>query len=76
VVAFYDERDRAAGGITSLDRLGHERRFRFLSVSIGLVNWCGEEGVGLRRLVEIAAEVKGAAKRRRGPAVVKNARAL
>ena len=76
VVDLYDPADRVEGGITSTDRRGGVRRFGFLTVSVGLVSWSGESGIDYRRLVEVAAEVKAAAKRRPGPAVVANERDL
>jgi diguanylate cyclase (GGDEF)-like protein len=76
VVGLYDEADRAQGGISSIDRRGQRRQFDFMSVSIGLVLWQGEAAIDYRRLLEIAAEVKTAAKRKPGPAVMTNTRAL
>jgi GGDEF domain-containing protein len=76
VLALYDPDDRLAGGIESVDRRGRRRRFGFTSVSIGLVAWSGEVGVNYRRLVEIAAEVKTAAKKTMGPVVLLNQRSL
>lgn len=76
VVLDYNEQDREAGGISSVDRQGTPPRFGLLSLSIGIVTWHGEPGIGYRRLVEIAAEVKAAAKRIPGPVVVSNARDL
>jgi len=43
-----------------------------VSVSIGVVLWRGEAGVGYRQLAEIAAEVKRRAKAESGPAVIVN----
>ena len=76
MLAHYDAEDREAGGIASVDRQGTPRRFGLLSLSIGIVTWRGEAGIDYRRLVEVAAEVKAAAKRTPGPAVVSNARDL
>lgn len=76
VRAFYDPEDRLAAGIESIDRRGRRRRFGFTSVSIGLVAWRGEPGISYRRLVELAAEVKTAAKRTTGPVVLLNQRSL
>ena len=76
VLAHYDHPDREAGFIASMDRQGTPRRFGILSLSVGIVTWRGETGIGYRRLIEIAAEVKMAAKRISGPAVVSNARDL
>ena len=76
VLALYDPEDRQAGGIESIDRRGRRRRFGFTSVSIGLVSWRGEPGVSYRTLVELAAEVKTAAKQTTGPVVLQNQRAL
>jgi diguanylate cyclase (GGDEF)-like protein len=76
VATLYDPEDRAQGGIDSVDRRGHSRRFAITSVSIGLVRWSGEPDVDYRRLLEIAAELKSAAKRCPGPAVRVNQRAL
>ena len=75
-MALYDPEDRQAGGIESIDRRGRRRRFGFTSVSIGLVSWRGEPGVSYRTLVELAAEVKTAAKQTTGPVVLQNQRAL
>ena len=58
------------------DLLGAPRRFGILSLSVGIVTWRGEPGIDYRRLVEVAAEVKAAAKRAPGTAVVSNARNL
>src|SRR5262249_45411552 len=74
--AHYDPADRAAGGISSVDRHGVPRRFPIVSLSLGIGPWRGEPGIGYRRLVEVAAEVKAAAKRVSGPSVVSNARDL
>jgi hypothetical protein len=68
--------DREAGGISSVERHGAPRRFRILSLSVGIVTGQREPGIDYRRLVEIAAEVKAAAKRSPGAAVVSNARDL
>jgi diguanylate cyclase (GGDEF)-like protein len=76
VAVLYDPADRAAGGITSVDRRGERRSFGLVSLSIGLVSWHGEPGVDYRRLVEITAEVKAKAKSLPGPAVIQNARGL
>jgi len=76
VLALYDAQDRAVGGISSVDRHGTPRRFGIVSLSVGIVAWQGEPGIDYRRLVEIAAEVKAAAKRSPGAAVVSNARDL
>lgn len=76
VQAFYDADDRRAGGILSIDRRGARRRFGFTSLSIGIVLWRGEADIDYRRIVEVAAEVKAAAKKVPGPAVFVNARAL
>src|SRR5262245_8050799 len=76
VPALYDPPDREAGGISSVDRHGAQRRFGILSLSVGIVTWRGETGIDYRRLVEVAAEVKAAAKRSPGSAVVSNARDL
>ncbi len=76
VVDHYDGADREARGFRCADRQGQERWFGFLSLSVGLVHWRGEPGIDLRRLIEIAAEVKAAAKARPGSAVVTNARVL
>ncbi len=76
VLALYDPEDRQARGIESIDRRGRRRRFGFTSVSIGLVSWRGEPGVSYRTLVELAAEVKTAAKQTTGPVVLQNQRAL
>jgi diguanylate cyclase (GGDEF)-like protein len=72
----YDQAEREARGFVCADRQGQERWHGFLSVSIGLVPWRGEPDIDLRRLVEIAAEVKAAAKACTGSAVVTNSRAL
>lgn len=76
VLGLYDPEDRLAGGIDSVDRRGRKRRFGITSVSVGLVAWNGESGVNYRRLVEVAAEVKTAAKRITGPVVLSNQRSL
>jgi diguanylate cyclase (GGDEF)-like protein len=76
VLALYDPEDRLAGGIESIDRRGRRRRFGITSVSMGLVAWRGEAGVGYRRLVELAAEVKTAAKKVKGPQVLVNQRSF
>jgi len=76
VPALYDPPDREAGGISSVDRHGAQRRFGILSLSVGIVTWRGETGIDYRRLVEVAAEVKAAAKRSPGSAVMSNARDL
>jgi diguanylate cyclase (GGDEF)-like protein len=76
VLSLYDPADRRRGGITSVDRQGVPRHFGFLTLSIGIVAWQGELGMTYRRLVEIAAEMKGAAKRVPGTAVFANQRAL
>jgi diguanylate cyclase (GGDEF)-like protein len=76
VLALYDPEDRLAGGIESIDRRGRKRRFGITSVSVGLVAWNGEPGVNYRRLVEVAAEVKTAAKQTTGPVVLSNQRSL
>jgi hypothetical protein len=76
VLAHYDPADREAGGISSVDRQGTPRRFGLLSLSVGIVAWNGQPGIDYRRLVEVAAEVKAAAKRMPGPAVVSNGRDL
>ena len=76
VPGLYDPVDRAAGGISSTDRQGIEKSFGFLSLSVGLVAWRGETHIDLRRLFEVAAEVKAVAKAQPGPAAVTNARAL
>ncbi|MBX7184248.1 MAG: GGDEF domain-containing protein [Vicinamibacteria bacterium] len=76
VLGLYDPEDRLAGGIESVDRRGRKRRFGMTSVSVGLVAWNGEPGVNYRRLVEVAAEVKTAAKQTTGPVVLSNQRSL
>jgi diguanylate cyclase (GGDEF)-like protein len=76
VGALYDPAEREEGGIVATDRLGVRRRYGFLSLSIGLAAWSGEQGVGYRSLVSTVAEVKRAAKAIPGPAVVANRRRL
>lgn len=76
VTDLYDPADRGAGGIVAVDRHGVPRRFGFLSLSIGLVAWSGEEGQDYESLVTVAAEVKRAAKAVEGPSVVLNRRRL
>ena len=76
VLALYDEEERTGGGIVAADRLGVPRRFGLLSLSVGLAAWDGAPGVDYRALASIVAEVKKAAKRIEGPAVVVNRRRL
>lgn len=76
VLSLYEPGDRAAGGIESVDRRGRRRRFGFASVSIGLVAWSGEPGIDYRRLIEVAAELKTAAKKMPGSVVLMNQRSL
>ena len=76
VPALYDAEDRAAGGFVSHSRQGVPTPYGIISVSIGIVVWRGESGVGFRHLAETAAEVKHRAKAEPGPAVAVNARAL
>ena len=76
VGALYDPAEREEGGIVATDRLGVRRQYGFVSLSIGLSAWTGEQGVGYRSLVSMVAEVKRAAKAMPGPAVVVNRRRL
>jgi diguanylate cyclase (GGDEF)-like protein len=70
----YDEADRAAGHVTSVDRNGHERSFPLMSVSVAIVT---NEDHAFRHHSEISAigtEIKRYLKQLPGSNVLKNRR--
>jgi GGDEF domain-containing protein len=68
VVSFYDEQDRANGWIEAIDRSDNLRRFPMLSVSVGVLRVCvddglpGEASLQAENLGEVLASLKKKAK--------------
>lgn len=72
---FYEEEDRKRGFIVGKGRDGIEKKFPFVSVSIGIVDCAFERGVSMNELSHRVAEVKKYAKSISGNAFVKDRRA-
>ena len=68
--AFHGPRDLAAGGYRSLNRRGEQERFPLISLSVGIVNTSLSLAGSYAKLASLSTEVKKAAKKRIGSAIV------
>ncbi|MBN1546885.1 MAG: diguanylate cyclase [Syntrophaceae bacterium] len=66
IPTFYDQDDRQAGFIQSLDREGHMKMFPFLSITMGVVYTDGLHFSHYGEVTEIASEMKKFAKNKAG----------
>jgi diguanylate cyclase (GGDEF)-like protein/excisionase family DNA binding protein len=76
IVKYYAPEDRARGGIRAVDRSGVEREFPFVSVSIAIVLYRGEEDVHPAEIAQAGAEIKRYLKRTAGSKYLVDRRAL
>ncbi len=76
IVEYYSPEDRARGGIRAVDRTGVEREFPFVSVSIAIVQYRGEEDVHPAEIAQAGAEIKRFLKRTPGSKYLVDRRAL
>jgi diguanylate cyclase (GGDEF)-like protein len=74
VKRLYREKDVKRGGIRAVDREGKERRFPFMSISLGAVCLARGRFRHFSEVASVAAEVKKAAKGKRGSSYVMDRR--
>ncbi len=74
VKELYSEKDVKRGGIRAVDREGRERRFPFMSISLGAVSLASGRFCHFSEVASIAAEVKKAAKSKEGSSFVMDKR--
>ncbi len=63
VPQFYDEKDRIKGYIETADRSGFQRKFPFVTISIGIITNLSKKFTHIAEISSIGAELKEAAKR-------------
>lgn len=74
IVNLYDKDDRKSKFIISKDRLGKEKKFPFLSVSIGIVSTENGNLDHYGKICQIGCELKNYAKQFKGSKIVKDQR--